>query len=96
MRHPRRPSPTPGPTAQRTVELHIDHLVVEGLDVRDPHAFRAALEHQLAERLAADPRALDGARDTSTLVLDTPRLPSQGSAAAGSQVARGLIRGLGS
>lgn len=75
--------------------LIIEELVIDGLDIRDPGAFRAAFQRILTNHLEAHPKALEGLRSRAALRLKAPSGNINSSAEAGTAVAHQLIRGLG-
>ena len=96
---PRPPAPSATATpvgvnpAPPSVRLHIDHLVIDGFEVRDPRAFQTALEHELARRVAGDPGALAKLESSQRRVFESPALHGASSEALGVAMARRLIDG---
>jgi len=82
-----------------TVRVHIERLVLEGLQV-GPHQGEAvahALEAELTERLARAEPLFPGSAALPSLRLEAPGLErARTSQALGRQVARALATGLGS
>jgi hypothetical protein len=79
------------------IELHIERLVLEGIDRRDRRAISAALQEQLQQRLATGPLPAMLRADTTRDTLDCGAIDggrSQTSRALGGSVAGAIWRGL--
>ena len=78
---------------QPNIELHIEELVLHGVDPADRHRIGDVVERELARMLAERP--ISGRRDIEHIDAGTRRLPAQAKAPAiGAQVARAVHRGL--
>jgi hypothetical protein len=78
---------------QPNIELHIEELVLHGVDPADRHRIGDAVERELARLLAERP--ISGQRDIEHLDAGTRRLPAHANAPAiGAQVARAVHGGL--
>ncbi|MEE1782971.1 hypothetical protein PUR71_08585 [Streptomyces sp. SP17BM10] len=75
-----------------TIELHIDHLVLDGFDgaAGDPRALSAALRAELARLLASTPAATW--RPARATVLRGPEVTVTGPAATGRDLADAVYR----
>jgi hypothetical protein len=81
-----------------SITLHIERLVLEGLQGYDPAQLQAAIEAELTRLLAADEPAalLDGRQAVPTLAAPSIGAPAAGPQRLGTQIAAAIHAGLGS
>ena len=84
--------------SERRVTLHIDRLVLRGIDPLDQHALIDGLKSELA-RVLAQPATLEAIGDSRrTPVLRLGRVPMQpgrvGARALGAGVAKAIAKGI--
>lgn len=81
----------------RVIDLHIERLVLEGLDLRDGDIVARALEGELARRLGLSGATIQVAEHRHIERLDAGAVPfprNDGPAAAGQALAGAVDQGL--